>query len=150
MTNVRLMQLPDIGRSLANAIHHLVWSHRLPLLERLRGEHIPERLFAAVPNIGKALGRRIHDELGIETLAELEATANDGRLAPVPGMGSERLQAVRESLSGRFRAQRMRPAVEREHTEQVTVEELLDVDGEVDSDYVAIWKASRALHCPSA
>lgn len=150
MTNVRLMQLPDIGRSLANAIHHLVWSHRLPLLERLRGEHIPERLFAAVPNIGKALGRRIHDELGIETLAELEATANDGRLAPVPGMGSERLQAVRESLSGRFRAQRMRPAVEREHTEQVTVEELLDVDGEVDSDYVAIWKASRALHCPRA
>jgi hypothetical protein len=125
-----LIKLPGIGRSLANAIHHLVWSHRLPLLERLRGEHIPERLFATVPNIGQALARRIHCELGIETLAELEAAANDGRLAQVPGMGSKRLQAVRESLAGRFRAQRIRPVGEQEDTEQVPVEELLDIDGE--------------------
>ena len=125
-----LIKLPHIGRSLANAIHHLVWSHRLPLLERLRGEHIPERLFATVPNIGKELARRIHDDLGIETLAELEAAANDGRLAKIPGMGSKRLQAVRESLAGRFRAHRMRPAVDQEDTEQVPVEELLDVDEE--------------------
>jgi hypothetical protein len=126
-----LIKLPHIGRSLANAIDHLVWSHRLPLLERLRGEHIPERLFATVPNIGKALARRIHDELGIETLAELEAAANDGRLAQVPGMGSKRLQAVRESLAGRFRTRRIRPAGAQEDTaEQVPVAELLDVDGE--------------------
>jgi DNA polymerase/3'-5' exonuclease PolX len=46
-----LIKLPHIGRSLAHAIDHLVWSHRLPLLERLRGEHIPERMFATVPNI---------------------------------------------------------------------------------------------------
>src|SRR5688572_8031469 len=50
-----LMKLPGIGRSLANAIDHLAWSHRLPLLERLRGEQGPERMFATVPNIGKAL-----------------------------------------------------------------------------------------------
>ena len=125
-----LIKLPHIGRSLSHAIHHLVWSHRLPLLERLRGEHIPERLFATVPNIGKALARRIHDDLGIETLAELEAAANDGKLAQVPGIGSKRLQAVRESLAGRFRAQRARPIAAQEEAEQVPVEELLDVDEE--------------------
>ena len=123
-----LIKLPHIGRSLAHAIDHLVWSHRLPLLERLRGEHIPERMFATVPNIGKELARRIHHDLGIETLAELEAAANDGRLAQVPGMGSKRLQGVRESLAGRFRARSMRPIAEQEDVEQVPVEELLDVD----------------------
>ena len=125
-----LIKLPGIGRSLAQAINHLVWSHRLPLLERLRGEHAPERMFATVPDIGKGLARRIHDHLGIETLAELEAAAKDGRLAQVPGMGTKRIRAVRESLAGRFKPQWHRPVEAREDTEHVPVEELLDVDEE--------------------
>jgi len=125
-----LMKLPGIGRSLANAIDQLTWSHRLPLLERLRGEQVPERMFATVPDIGKALAKRIHDHLGIETLAELEAAANDGRLAQVPGMGSKRVRAVRESLAGRFKPQWYRPVETREATEPVPVEELLDIDEE--------------------
>jgi DNA polymerase (family 10) len=124
------MKLPGIGRSLANAIDHLAWSHRLPLLERLRGEQVPERMFATVPNIGKALAKRIHDHLGIETLAELEAAAHDGRLAQVPGMGNKRIQAVRESLAGRFRPRWRRPGEAQGDQDQVPVEEVLDVDGE--------------------
>ena len=123
-----LIKLPSIGRSLAQAINHLTWSHRLPLLARLRGEHAPERLFATVPDIGKGLAQRIHDHLGIETLAELEVAANDGRLAHVPGMGNKRIRAVRESLAGRFKPRWHRPVEAREDTEHVPVEELLDVD----------------------
>lgn len=125
-----LMKLPGIGRSLANAIDHLAWSHRLPLLERLRGEQVPERMFATVPGIGKGFARRIHEHLGIETLTELEAAANDGRLAQVPGMGSKRIQAVRESLAGRFQSRRHRPVEAQEDPDQVPVAELLDIDGE--------------------
>jgi hypothetical protein len=123
-----LIKWPGIGRSLANVINHLVWSHWLLLLERLRGEHAPEQLLATVPDIGKGLARRIHEHLGIETLAELEAAAHDGRLAQVPGMGTKRIRAVRESLAGRCQPQWHGSADVQEDADPVPVEELLDVD----------------------
>ena len=127
-----LMAMPDIGRSLAHAIEQLARSGRLPLLERLRGDNLAERAFATVPNIGPELARRIHEQLGIETLAELEAAASDGRLAAVPGMGRKRLRAVRESLAGRFARRRRAESQQREGppVDDVPVAELLDVDAE--------------------
>jgi len=126
--------LPAIGQSLAHSIVHLVQSGRLPLLDRLRGENDADRLFATVADIGPKLAHRIHEELGIETLAELASASVDGRLARVPGMGTKRVRAVRESLSGRFRA--VRPAqtttvrVRDEASPRASVGELLDVDRE--------------------
>jgi len=129
-----LIELPGIGQSLAHSIEHYMRSGRLPLLERLRGENAHERIFATVADIGPKLAHAIHEELGIETLTELEAAARDGRLAKVPGMGPKRLRAVRESLAGRFRqlaeltqAPQTQIATE---TEQVPIKELLDVDEE--------------------
>jgi len=136
-----LMQMQGIGKSLAGAIEHLVHSGRLPLLDRLRGENAAERIFATVPDIGPGLASRIHQHLGIETLAELQAAANDGRLAKVPGMGQKRVRAVRESLAGRF-ARRFAPSPRPEQSspadhdaataasaeQWVSVEELLDID----------------------
>ncbi len=134
-----LLQLPAIGRSLAHTIEHLVRTGRFGLLERLKGDDAVERVFATVPNIGPELARRIHEQLGIETLAELEAAAYDGRLAQVPGMGKKRLRAVRESLAGRFArrpALRLEPTRETEPSRSepaeppVSVAEILDVDRE--------------------
>jgi len=127
-----LIELRGIGRSLAHSIDHFVRSGRLPLLERLRGENAAERIFATVADIGPNLAHRIHEELGIETLTELEAAACDGRLAKVPGMGPKRVRAVRESLAGRFR-QRAEPVeTEPQPTltamKEVPIEELLGVD----------------------
>ena len=128
---VGLMELPGIGRSLARSIEQLIRSGHLPLLERLKGEDAAERIFATVPDIGPKLAQRIHEELGIETLAELESTAYDGRLAQVPGMGRKRLQAVRESLAGRFARRRQRQWAQLQAVnEDVPVAELLDVDEE--------------------
>jgi len=129
-----LMQLPGIGRSLAHTLAHLAHSGRLPMLERLRGENAPERLFTTVADIGPKLAQRIHDELGIETLSELSAAAQDGRLARVRGMGGKRIQAVCETLAGRFRQTASpRPAPLRQAPESddaPPVGELLDVDAE--------------------
>ncbi len=135
-----LMQLPGIGTSLAHAIEHLLHTSHLPLLERLRGDDIAERLFATVPDIGPKLAHRVHEELGIETLFELEAAAKDGRLARVHGMGPKRIQAVRESLARRLllckQAQRkasdepgrLQREVQGAVSPQVPIAELLDVD----------------------
>lgn len=98
-----LMELRGIGDSLASAIQKIIHAKRLPLLERLRGGGAPERLFSTVADIGPKLATRIHEQLGIRTLTQLEAASWDGRLARVPGMGEKRIRAVRESLAGRFR-----------------------------------------------
>ena len=96
-----LMHLPGIGNSLAHAMEHLIHTSRLPLLDRLRGDDMAERLFTSVPEIGPKFAKRLHEELGIETLNELELAAKDGRLGQVHGMGPKRVQAVLESLAGR-------------------------------------------------
>ncbi len=124
-----LERLPGIGRSLAHTIDGMVRTGRCALLDRLQAGNAPEKLFATVPDIGPGLARQIHEQLGIETLAELEAAAGDGRLARVPGMGPKRVRAVRESLAGRFRREaRAKPAPRSEPSDEPPVAELLDVD----------------------
>jgi len=121
-----LATLPGIGDSLARVIAEILETGRLGLLERLRGQASPETLFGTVAGIGRRLGAQIHEELGIETLEELEAAAHDGRLARVRGFGPRRLLAISESLAGRLGRRARRVAGAR--AELAPVEELIDVD----------------------
>ena len=124
-----LERLSGIGRSLAHTIDRLARTGRSALLERLRAKGAPEKIFATVPDIGPHLARQIRQRLGIQTLAELEAAANDGSLAKVPGMGTKRVRAVRESLAGRFRGRPAARLPRRSGSFQgPPVAELLDVD----------------------
>lgn len=130
-----LQELPTIGESLARSIEQLIDTGKINLLERLQGETSIERVLATVPGVGPVLAGRIHEQLGIETLVDLELAAADGRLQHVPGFGANRVRAVRESLAGRFRrppALATRPARPPLHagTSQPPVAELLDVDRE--------------------
>jgi len=130
-----LLALPGIGSSLARSIEGLAHTGHLAMLDRLRGDVKTEDVLTTVPSIGPELARRIHDQLGIESLLELEAAAYDGRLDRVPGFGRGRLLAVRESLAGRLRRrQASRPprAQYRAPEDEPDVAELLDVDSEYD------------------
>jgi hypothetical protein len=141
-----LEKLPGIGKSIAALVAEYAHGLRVGLLERLEGQISPEDLFTTVPGIGEELAARIHSELGVETLEELELAAHDGRLAKVPGMGPRRVLAVRDSLatvlrrSTRRRARRMRwleagraapelPVSDHDH-ERPSVAALLAVDEE--------------------
>jgi DNA polymerase (family X) len=123
-----LRKLPGIGESLAGSIHALATTGRLPMLERLRGESDPVALLASVPGLGKVLATRLHEELGIDTLEELEAAAYDGRLSEIAGFGKKKLEAIRDSLAARLG--RVRGQVGWSATEEPPIEELLDVDRE--------------------
>jgi len=124
-----LDRLPGIGPALARAISLLVTTGRLPMLDRLRGESDPVVILASVPGIGTTLAERIHEELDIGSLEELEAAAHDGRLAGMPGFGEKRLAGIRDALATRL-ARRRAPRPGREIDDRPTVEELLDVDRE--------------------
>jgi DNA polymerase (family 10) len=95
-----LKDLPGIGDRLAGSIQEIATTGRLGLAERLESEIEPGQLFTEVPGIGPELARRIHEQLGISTLEELEVAAHDGRLEQVEGIGSERAEGVRLALAG--------------------------------------------------
>lgn len=128
-----LERFPGIGQSLARSIEQLTLTGRFGLLDRLRGRREPERLFMTVAGIGPGLAGEIHEQLGIESLQDLEIAAYDGRLATVPGMGQKRLRSVREALAGRFRRRPQTPehrGAENKKQNEPEVSELLDVDTE--------------------
>jgi hypothetical protein len=135
-----LEDLPDIGKSIAGAIRELVHTGRLGLLERLEGQIAPEDLFTTVPGIGEELAKRIHSELHIETLEELELASHDGRLEKVQGIGNRRVRAIRDSLEGILSRSSRRRARRLRHLDQArmggreedipSIATLLDVDEE--------------------
>lgn len=122
-----LQQLPGIGETLARLIHQLIFTGRLTMLDRLRGENDPVKLLSSVPGIGKKLAQRIHEELGIDSLEELEIAAHDGRLASMRRIGKKRLAGIRDSLAGRLG---YRYLVYDPQPQQPPVSELLDIDRE--------------------
>ena len=63
-----LEQLPGVGRTISKALQQMIRGGRWPLLERLNGSDSVETAFASVPNIGPVFAKRIHEELGLETL----------------------------------------------------------------------------------
>ena len=121
-----LDRLPGIGPALARAVRELVDTGRLSTLERLTGASDPIALLASMPGIGQTFAVRIHDELGVDSLEDLEMAAYDGRLDSIPGFGTKRLAAVRDSLATRLRARRQPSRA----ATLPPVAEVLDVDRE--------------------
>lgn len=121
-----LKRLPGVGDSIAHAIRELLVRGHLPMLDRLRGEAAPHSLLTTIPGIGRVLDERLRDELGIETLTDLEAAAYDGRLATVKALGRKRLAGIRDSLAQRLGRVRTPPPT----SPPPSVHELLDIDRE--------------------
>jgi hypothetical protein len=124
-----LMVPLGIGSRLARAIGEIIATGRLGLLDRLRGETEPAVLLATVAGIGPALAARIHRDLGVETLEELEMAAHDGRLAAVRGFGTRRIGVVKDALAQRLGRRGRRPLLG-VPPPAPAVAEVLDVDRE--------------------
>lgn len=122
-----LENLGGIGDTLARQIRLIVTLGRLPILERLRGESDPEALLASVPGIGRKTAERLHHDLGIDSLEDLEAAAHDGRLQLAAGFGAKKVAGVIDSLQGRLgRILRRNPP----GLEEPSVDDLLSLDEE--------------------
>lgn len=98
-----LVALPAVGRSIAAAISEMVISGHWSALDRLTGELDPEALLMTLPGVGRQTAQRLHRELHVDTLEELEEAANDGRLDRLEGFGPRRIEAIRAELQERLR-----------------------------------------------
>lgn len=83
-----LTELPSIGKGLADNIRELVESGRLTMLEEMAAE-IPPGLveLMRLPGVGPKKARKLWDELGVESIDDLEEVAGEGRVAELPGFG---------------------------------------------------------------
>src|SRR5258705_347704 len=78
----------------------LLATGRSSALDELR-EHVPPGLaeMLRIPGLGAAKVRQIHESLAIESLAELEVAAGDGRLAALPRFGAKTAENVRRGIA---------------------------------------------------
>jgi putative hydrolase len=97
-----LVALPHIGDGIASVIEDIVQHGQSRVLERLRDGDDVEKLLQTLPGIGPRLARRLHVEIGIESLEELEQTCIDGRLLAQPGFGKKRIEALQAVLGRRL------------------------------------------------
>ena len=87
-------------KALAEKIATLVTTGRLPSLEGLRTK-VPAGLleWLSIPGLGPKKARAIHLNLGISTLAELEAAAADGKLRDLEGFGAASEKKILEGIA---------------------------------------------------
>ncbi len=121
--------IPHVGLGIASAVEEMLVSRRWSQLERLRGEVDAVTLFQSVPGIGPELARRIHSQLGLDTLEALEIAANDGRLDRLPGLGKRRVASIRATLGEMLGGAAYRSLSSTE-AEEPSLDDILDVDRE--------------------
>lgn len=85
-----LIELPGIGKAIAEKIDELLSTGNLAFLNKL-GAEIPISLaeLMPVPDLGPKKIKLFYDELGIVDLAGLEESAKAGQLRGLPGMGEK-------------------------------------------------------------
>ncbi|HEU5173347.1 MAG TPA: DNA polymerase/3'-5' exonuclease PolX [Gemmatimonadaceae bacterium] len=84
-----------IGPATLSVIEDLIRTGESSYLERLRAE-MPEGLLELLrlPGLGIAKIRKIHEALGVTSVAELEAAARDGRIAKLPRFSAKTAQGI--------------------------------------------------------
>ena len=98
----RLDQVPGIGAALADKITTLHQTGSLPYHERLRASVAPGLLeMLEIPGFGPKKIRKVHEALGISTIAELTAACADGRIAGLPGFGAKSQENLLRGIRNR-------------------------------------------------
>lgn len=98
----RLTELPGIGRSIASLIEELSQQGTARLLETLR-ERWPKVLaeLAALPGVGVARARKIHDAFAPASVEQVAELCVAGRLRALPGFGPSTERRVLDAVRGR-------------------------------------------------
>jgi DNA polymerase (family X) len=98
----RLTELPGIGPSLAGTIRELAERGTTGTLDRLRETWPPVvRELALLPRVGADRARRIHEQLAPQSLDDLAAMCEAGRVRELPGFGKASEAKVLAAIRGR-------------------------------------------------
>ena len=92
--------LPGVGKTIADKIDALLEGGSIPSADKLKAR-IPAGLVAVtqIPGLGPKRARLLHEHLAIESLEDLRAAADAGRLTGVPGFGPKAQEKVMAELA---------------------------------------------------
>lgn len=95
-----LSGVPGIGPATRSVVEELVRAGRSSYHERLL-ERTPSGLFELlrVPGLGPGRIHRLHQELGVETVADLARAAAEGRVAALRGFGERSQSKILEGIA---------------------------------------------------
>ena len=98
----RLGELKGFGEALQEKVSTLVTTGALPYYENLRAS-VPQGLVAMLdlPGVGPKKVKKLHDELGIESVDQLEAACQAGKIAALDGFGEKSQQKILEGIAFR-------------------------------------------------
>jgi DNA polymerase (family 10) len=117
--NEDLTELPGIGEDLAAKIREIVETGKCRALEKLRKQLPPTvATLLKVPGLGPKRVRTLHQELKIDTLAQLKRAARDGAIRALAGFGEKTERTILESIEQHAEeAQRFKLAVAAQYAE---------------------------------
>ncbi|MGQ9686975.1 MAG: DNA polymerase/3'-5' exonuclease PolX, partial [Thiobacillaceae bacterium] len=94
-----LPKIPGIGEDLARKIHEIATTGKSTFLERLHRE-LPETIteLLHVPGLGPKKVKALYDQLRVDSLDDLRAAAQAGRIRMLPGFGEKTEQHILEAL----------------------------------------------------
>ncbi|HEX3668899.1 MAG TPA: DNA polymerase/3'-5' exonuclease PolX [Acidimicrobiia bacterium] len=97
-------ELPGVGKTLETKILALVDTGEIPSMTKLLAKFPPSLIeVTKVPGVGAKTARRLHDELGVDSLEDLRIAAEGERIRGLKGLGpkvEENVLAQLEKLGG--------------------------------------------------
>ncbi len=97
-----LPKIPGIGEDLTRKIHEIATTGRSSFLERLHKE-LPETIteLLHIQGLGPKKVKALYDQLRVDSLEDLRAAAQSGRIRELPGFGEKTEQHILEALAVR-------------------------------------------------
>jgi DNA polymerase (family 10) len=96
----RLAGTPGVGKTILARVMELLETGRIQFYEKLLAEVPPGmRQMTRIPGLGAKRVRQLHEVLGIATVSELRAAAEEGRIAGVPGFGAKMQEKILKGVA---------------------------------------------------
>src|ERR671921_1075522 len=92
-------ELPGIGKTIEEKLTALLDTGSIPSAEKLKAKYPPGLVeITRLPGLGPKRARKVFDEMGIASLDELRAAAEQERLRKLPGFGPKAEETVLVAL----------------------------------------------------
>lgn len=139
-----LTELPGIGKEIAAKIAVLVRTGSLPQLEAVRAR-VPRTLLELMrlPGVGAKKAAKLHRELGIATIDELERAAREGKVAQLPGFGAKSEGKILTAIADRRRQQGRVKLVDADSLVVPLLEHLRAAPGLTRLEVAGSWRRRR-------
>ena len=140
-----LQTLPNIGATLADKINEMLSSGQLTFYEKLKAE-IPLELIQVlrVNGIGPKHTMQFYKELGLRSVAEVEAAAREGKLRTLSGIGEKSEKKILEAIQAfANRSDRVRIDVAMNAAESI-ISALLALPGALHGDIAGSLRRGRS------